>query len=656
MHSDINKFRDIAEAQIVDKDSENVHTVKSTINQFIGLIRAIFDADACYLYLINYSMDDLEKKACLEERIKEIENAYLERKLDFPPELKSDDIDAKILKFIDIAEKSKEKKWNLDYKDRPRKYVVYTKYDQNKNIIKEGITAYLARSRNLIILDTADKIVNHPSAANLNTRYDIAPECDLLIGIPLFDGDNVIGVLKVEKYNRSDKSTYPPDNPDVQKALASTPLLVQLIKMSKEHFEENSYDELFGGMNLLDNLKELKENITKSEKDVNEKIYYDTLNLFYELKGGEYIGYEEILDRVIEYIYDISTHLDLSEEIQFYNKFLTEFKKHEELLLYGLNDYRDHFMHQFHVFIIGYIIINKLDIEHIRKMIELNMELVYKLETQCMEKESLPDKCNQKMNTWIKNFEISKEDVLRIWFLTSFYHDFAYILEKIDDEISGFLKNVLGSPFSVKFNWEQLLKEESKFPNHLFNLVKFFVTETGTNQDTLLANYLDAIIESHDHGVLSALLLINNNSSSTQKRVNECLYAGLAISFHNHKIYEKLTEGYKSEILFESFPIAFLLAYCDTAQSFGRLEKKNNKRINDYPVKFSDIIVNKETTITYVTYKLKYTDSKIRKTPTAEQIRKWANGVNKHFKSKSYCFEIKYYNNQDRRIYELGFH
>ena len=40
----------------MDKEIGEVKAVKSTIKHFIGLIRDIFDAEVCYLYLINYEL------------------------------------------------------------------------------------------------------------------------------------------------------------------------------------------------------------------------------------------------------------------------------------------------------------------------------------------------------------------------------------------------------------------------------------------------------------------------------------------------------------------------------------------------------------------------------------------------------------------------
>lgn len=551
---------------------------------------------------------------------------------DFPEELKNCRVeDIKILKFIDIAEKGEKKGWTYDYRKRPGKYVIFKNYDKSKKILKEGLTAYIARANELVILNSGEEINKHVSTAHLNTEFDIHDFCSMLIGFPLTDEDhNVIGVLKIENYGEGKTYNYTKDSREVQKVSMCLSLLVRLIKSAEVYFRKNSYEQLFRGINLLEVLK----NVASPSDKINRNIYEDTLHLFFVLKRKEYIGYEEILGRISGYVNDVSKHLELTEEIKSFNKLLEEFKKHEELLLYGLDDFRDHFMHQFHVFVSGYIIINELGIEEFRSKIQNNMRHALK-----------------------SNIEISDRDVLRIWFLTALYHDYAYILEKIDAELSKFLKKILGYPFSVKFNWEQLLKEGSNFPKYLTQLLQFFVSPNGkTNRGTLLRNYLDAIIESHDHGVLSALLLCEYNSGATERRINECLYAGLAISVHTKNVYKNLMERNARRISFESFPIAFLLAFCDTAQSFGRLEKREGEELVKYPVKFSNLVVKDKK----ISYELLYTSPHPSKVPEdSDSYTSWADDVNNVFRSDEYCFDIKYYKEKEgaeELIYYLSFY
>jgi hypothetical protein len=206
--------------------------------------------------------------------------------------------------------------------------------------------------------------------------------------------------------------------------------------------------------------------IRKPAHPTNHQIYQSTLHLFYVLKRKEYIGYEEILQRVIHYVKEIGIKLGLNKEItQYFEYNLDQFKKHEELLLTGLDRYRDHFMHQFHVFVTGYIIINELGIDNFKTSIRESMDWILRNNKGQYNKDFAKDK---------EQYEISDADVLRIWFLTAFYHDFAYILQKLDTELENFFVNLLGYPFKVKFDWENLLTDENSFSQHLCDLLKFF--------------------------------------------------------------------------------------------------------------------------------------------------------------------------------------
>ncbi len=90
-----------------------------------------------------------------------------------------------------------------------------------------------------------------------------------------------------------------------------------------------------------------------------------------------------------------------------------------------------------------------------------------------------------------------------------------------------------------------------------------------------------------------------------------------------------------THISFESFPIAFLLSYCDTAQSFGRRGKRQ-----DYRSKFLgiDFLENPQKRIVY---KVGYYDEECKKIPSPEKIEEWAKKAHKTFKSSEYFFDIE---------------
>lgn len=613
--------------------------IKFTIRKVLELFRDIFNADACYLYLINTEMDPYEKMEILNERIDEMKEAYNKEKgkakddkepfndetnLIRPNQLSCNLEDIKILKFIDVSQKEKidgSDYWNYSYRNSPRKYVIFTKYDNGKEISKkntifnEGITAYIARTKETVIFKSRKEINAFESSAYLNTRFDIKPISNMLIGFPLIDENgNSTGVLTVEDYNTEEKYDEVKKSKEIQEAERYLSFLIRLIKSSRTHFINNSYEQLFGCMNLLENLKRLEKKIEPSEK-VNYKIYRDTMHLFFVLKEREYIGYEEILDRVTGYTNDIDGYLELAEEGNFFNESLDQIRKHKKLLLDGLTDFRDFFMHKFHVFVSGYIIINELGIDNFRSKVQKHMRCTLGQKGQ--------------------NLVISEDDVLKIWFLTAFYHDYACILKKMDKELEVFYNDVFGNSFGIKSNLDQLLRKERDFTIYLSYLIKFFSSPKGTNSDVLLRNYLDAIIKSHDPGILSALLLIHNYNSKVGHEIRDvCLYAAFSISIHTKKIYENLTEGNMTGISFESFPIAFLLSFCDTAQSFERIGKRQ-----DYHVRFSDIKFSDNRII----YELECLVENGKKIPSPDTIEVWANKAHNAFKSSEYFFDIEYY-------------
>ena len=84
-------------------------------------------------------------------------------------------------------------------------------------------------------------------------------------------------------------------------------------------------------------------------------------------------------------------------------------------MLYDLDKYRDHLMHQFHTFLCGYIIINKLDLNFFLELI--NSNYVHFISRNG--KNEVP--------------KFTRLDVLRIWTLASLFHDCGYSFEKLSE-------------------------------------------------------------------------------------------------------------------------------------------------------------------------------------------------------------------------------
>lgn len=169
----------------------------------------------------------------------------------------------------------------------------------------------------------------------------------------------------------------------------------------------------------------------------------------------------------------------------------------DEDLLYSSESYRDHFFHPFHTFLLGFIIISKLKLSQQNKIpLPLN------------------------------------DEFLKKWLLTSLWHDITYAAEKGPSWLTGFIKKRLGFDIRASQEWGPILSTRDNIDASDKLSLKF---ESGNKDRQLIfRTWLNKQIEKqHDHGVLSAILLLRdaNNWKLDKTIVNEC---GLAIALHNY--------------------------------------------------------------------------------------------------------------------------
>lgn len=585
--------------------NENRFELREPLRSFITSIKNIFNADACALYLIaGDEMDELEKK---QEFIKRFPNGINVG----GKKIKKNDLDKyKILKFIGVDDLYSDSKhgfyslWDFNYKERPNKYIVFHKCPINEPIDGEGITGMSARLKKIYCFEGEGIDGNKARHHDNDTERKIHPKCDKVLAIPIIHQDNVVGVIRLDIYeipNRnkrsfntciSDKQAPKECDEFVEKGTKTqsfqliNELCKEIIAVSNKNSVEQSYSRLFSGENILDSIKALKKDkhmdLSVSEK--NNELYRLIEHLFFVFKRHTYIGFDEILKRVMYFIKDLFDLLDMEDYYGLIESKLKEFKDHEQLMLYGIEKYRDHFMHQFHVFIFGYILLNYLGIEKIKKTINKKL----------------------KNTSEFNKVAIDNDGVLRMWILMSFFHDITYIFEEYEDKMQNFIKHQLKASIPVHINWGSMLSETGKeitYMDWLQKIVLFFESpkkKNSTNKVALFRNYVQALQYNQDHGVLSSLLLteifiphINDkiqrgkftgNEEKANQRIAEVYLAALAISFHNSCVFYSLKERSDLDRLsFESFPFEFLLMYCDTAQEWGR-KKDVDKKFYAAPV------------------------------------------------------------------------
>ena len=187
-------------------------------------------------------------------------------------------------------------------------------------------------------------------------------------------------------------------------------------------------------------------------------------------------------------------------------------KKVESMLQQGDRIYREHFVHMFQVFLIGAYILDS-----IYPTAKFKEKYKYKIENA--------------------------------WLAASTFHDFGYGLQKFDDWLMRFFKDVLMIKSNItkeNINFlnldaamirEALFDKIIKIVNHIFN-------DFENKKENIVRFFYEKVVRDRNHGVLSAISLLklfDESSKGKTKRVeNEILEAAAAIMCHDEDIWETL--------------------------------------------------------------------------------------------------------------------
>ncbi|MFZ2410077.1 MAG: hypothetical protein WAW23_00755 [Candidatus Methanoperedens sp.] len=629
--------------------NDNRFERREPLGSFIASVREIFNAHSCALYLTtDNSMDVLEKQREFKKRFPAGYETY---------GIAAEDVDQyNILKFIGVVDAytdprdNKRRYWDFDYKRRPNKYIVFSHIDNEDTIPGEGITGMTARRKRIIYLNKDEIRDCKARYPDNDTARGVHPECTEVLAIPILSENRCIGIMRLDIYdiNNKDKLTLIVDgtnkddalselvteNIDSHAYIAINEICNRLITISSKNANMESYDSLFKGINILETIKSISGQVEAQGMDLNSQLYGLIEHLFFVFRRNAYIGYNEIMQRVINFLSDLFDLLGLQEYYTQMLEKLEEFRDHEKLMLYDIEKYRDHFMHQFHVFIVGYIIINFIGIQKITDIVNARLKNVSEFSA----------------------IAIQPDNLLRIWVFTSFFHDITYIIEKYQDKIMSFLSRQLKTELHINIDWGHLLSGEDPNVSHMNTLEKicsFFESPSATNmtnKDALLKNYVKAILSNQDHGVISALMLvelflplihkkIENGVASDAHKANiemvEIYLAASAISMHNSCVFNSLRENIPSNkrLIFEHFPIEFLLIYCDTCQEWGR-KKKIDKITYDSPV-----LDKIELSGTSILCQLRYLTALI---PDPDRLASFYSDKTNKFSSGTYDFSVNY--------------
>jgi hypothetical protein len=255
-----------------------------------------------------------------------------------------------------------------------------------------------------------------------------------------------------------------------------------------------------------------------------------------------------------------------------------------QAVLFQIPEYREHFIHQFNVFLIGYLILNRIPQKHFNRF------------TACIKAQETGKTGNA----------VLARHVFQAWFLASMWHDTGYPLGKagtwaktlvwkmfgLEEEPSQSPLNVI-EPLAARlmrhgaFDWLQFLTDK---------LRQVFEPDESQGQ-TLNNTVLDLFVGHLSDDIVASLLLIK---AGKQTGLRESIIAAsaTAVAVHEAGLWKILRR-----IHFGVHPLAFLLYYCDCAQEHGRQRNgKTEDGLRDWRVTKTEIQVKADAVRSVLTY------------------------------------------------------
>lgn len=322
----------------------------------------------------------------------------------------------------------------------------------------------------------------------------------------------------------------------------------------------------------------------------------------------------------------------------------------EDILLQN-PEYRDHFLHQFQVFLLGAYIIDKLYDDNRKYIIKINRVFKCRIEKVWLLASTYHDfnYSIQEYDLWIKEFfaqalNIKNEHAEKV---QSFGNDAQKAIEGIEgikyfkDTEHLIVTGKLTQEVKDKLIKEEVLKPYREIIETLFqqfqntrnslsslNLDAAFIRENfllktqeickalQLQMDHVVMDFFyEQAATKRNHGLLSALSLLKLFENAQSKRINHSalVQAAVVIALHDENIWGAFSgkeekddsewnrnfavKKFLKNLEFKDHPLVFLLIFCDIIQEWGRVGrdyKESEPRLENiiYSVNPSEIKVS----------------------------------------------------------------
>jgi hypothetical protein len=404
----------------------------------------------------------------------------------------------------------------------------------------------------------------------------------------------------------------------------------ELEKFKKNYYLETDEDVIDFILNGLKKVTKPKDRDLLSKPLMNEIDNIDKISYRNEIQNFKKLCnfYDKDLYTIImESLHSLWVRKYQKEEA--FGRF--EIYKDFEKVLFKQPRYRDHFIHQFQVFLSGIPIINK---HH--------------------------DSIVESYTTIFGND--SKINIDFSWLLAATFHDIGYLVQQFDEWLNSFFKEFLEIseiPINLDFGKLFLIRNFQEYMDKLTSLYMSIYcdnndgvwTYTGKHQvDNEFRKMISSkVISDRNHGLISALILLDRieNSKVVQGLDNykdgtftsSIMPSALSISLHDDEIF--LNKKIK-QIEFSKDPLSFILIYCDTIQEWGRPISYLSSGSIEYAPNLTDFTITENTVSSTLTYnKIKeITMTNDEKITTFDLKKKEIEKVFSKLKSRNIKFEI----------------
>ena len=330
----------------------------------------------------------------------------------------------------------------------------------------------------------------------------------------------------------------------------------------------------------------------KSEKFGKSFIDRNLMNKMFELRNISYK--DDLIQLITEQLTEKNDEYEFANEVFTklwpdyiglkYTDFLKIFEPSLQYIFAETREkgepiYRDHYLHQFQVFLLGLPIIDKF----------------YDL----YKTDAYPQP------------EVS-------WLIAASFHDIAYPVQKFDYWSENFFKQV----FKLNRNPSVLELKTNFIDEKFLACMGYLICELcckhfkrdpdphwADNEDDYVQFFYRKITEEKNHGIMSSISLLKmiqlkTNRKKIEKKLGDfesavtkiILPGALAIALHDDRIWggnlydpktKKVTKKkFMESLTFNDDPLSFLLILCDSVHEWGRPSKSEDKAEENFGMKF----------------------------------------------------------------------